>query len=531
MCTIESLQSLRASHFFYGLFGLVVGVGLGFVRQYLLRTRLDFPVFGSPRDPNPRDAVLEGQAKCGDSPYFVTSSQQHRTLVLPMSLYTEVNSHPEKVVSFRKIVKDTMYGRYTDIGGTERPELLDAIRQDLMRNLGRVIEDVQDETHHALAAELPDSAEQWTQTNAFAKVLQVVARLSGRVFVGLPLAREPEWIAASIRYTVNAAGIRHQANEWNALVRPFVVPFLPAVRAIRTQRRRARELMRPLLEELLLSDAADNREKSAGASRGSFLSWIVARMPWDIKTAQRLGDDQLLLTFAAIHTTSITATAAIMDLATYPQHIEPLRQEIEQVLAEEGIEENADGHVVFPKPAMARLKKLDSFIKESQRWSPMGYTISSRMIMQDVTLSTGLTLPKGAMITFPQYAVHTSPDTPTLSPAYNAPTPNPGPDVFAGFRFANLRSVPGRETRHQVVTTSLDSLTFGHGPHACPGRFFAVAEVKALLIDLLRNYDIRLVGDVEGEGGEGRRPGDGRHGLSRRVGMHCVLEVRRRARG
>lgn len=40
-------------------------------------------------------------------------------------------------------------------------------------------------------------------------------------------------------------------------------------------------------------------------------------------------------------------------------------------------------------------------------------------------------------------------------------------------------------------------MTFGHGPHACPGRFFAMYEVKVVLVELLRNYDIRLVGGVD----------------------------------
>jgi cytochrome P450 len=37
-----------------------------------------------------------------------------------------------------------------------------------------------------------------------------------------------------------------------------------------------------------------------------------------------------------------------------------------------------------------------------------------------------------------------------------------------------------------------ESLNFGHGHQACPGRFFAVYEIKAILIEILRNYDIRL---------------------------------------
>ena len=66
--------------------------------------------------------------------------------------------------------------------------------------------------------------------------------------------------------------------------------------------------------------------------------------------------------------------------------------------------------------------------------------------------------------------------------------------------------MPGNESKHQYVTTSLDSLSFGHGNHACPGRLFAEREMKIIMVELLRNWDLRLKGDVEGTGGEEKRP-------------------------
>lgn len=36
------------------------------------------------------------------------------------------------------------------------------------------------------------------------------------------------------------------------------------------------------------------------------------------------------------------------------------------------------------------------------------------------------------------------------------------------------------------------SLSFGHGLHACPGRFFASNEIKILLAYLIVNYNFRF---------------------------------------
>lgn len=49
--------------------------------------------------------------------------------------------------------------------------------------------------------------------------------------------------------------------------------------------------------------------------------------------------------------------------------------------------------------------------------------------------------------------------------------------------------------KHQAATTGSEAFNFGHGPHACPGRFFAVYIIKCIFIELLLNYDIRLKGD------------------------------------
>jgi hypothetical protein len=51
--------------------------------------------------------------------------------------------------------------------------------------------------------------------------------------------------------------------------------------------------------------------------------------------------------------------------------------------------------------------------------------------------------------------------------------------------------------------TANDNINFGHGPSACPGRFFAGAEIKVILAEFLRRFDFALGpgGEKHGEGG------------------------------
>ncbi|KAF8145980.1 hypothetical protein K438DRAFT_1629082, partial [Mycena galopus ATCC 62051] len=50
--------------------------------------------------------------------------------------------------------------------------------------------------------------------------------------------------------------------------------------------------------------------------------------------------------------------------------------------------------------------------------------------------------------------------------------------------------------KRQMVSTVVDHLPFGTGKHACPGRFFAVTELKAMMAHLVMNYDVKA--EVEG---------------------------------
>lgn len=80
----------------------------------------------------------------------------------------------------------------------------------------------------------------------------------------------------------------------------------------------------------------------------------------------------------------------------------------------------------------------------------------------------------------------------------------PEPQKWDGHRFLNIRETPesantspvkGKETL--LVSTSERHLGFGHGKHACPGRFFAASELKVALAHILMKYDFKVPEGVE----------------------------------
>jgi hypothetical protein len=68
----------------------------------------------------------------------------------------------------------------------------------------------------------------------------------------------------------------------------------------------------------------------------------------------------------------MAAWHVMFDLACRPEYIQPLRDEIDKVITEDGQAADEDGSLKLKKTSMTKLRKLDSFLKESHRLSPPG---------------------------------------------------------------------------------------------------------------------------------------------------------------
>jgi len=178
----------------------------------------------------------------------------------------------------------------------------------------------------------------------------------------------------------------------------------------------------------------------------------------------------LLINFAAIHTTTMALTHLLYELATRPEYVQPLRDEVEEVIKQEG----------WTKSAASKLRKLDSFIKETMRLSEFSIFITHRKVLKDFTFSNGMTIPVGCTVTLPFTGINTDPEH------YS------DPETFDGFRFERMREQEGEDLKHQFVTLDLEYMLFGHGNHVCPGRFFAAMELKYMLAHVLLNYDVKM---------------------------------------
>ena len=67
------------------------------------------------------------------------------------------------------------------------------------------------------------------------------------------------------------------------------------------------------------------------------------------------------------------------------------------------------------------------------------------------------------------------------------------PNTFDGLRFKKLREKD--VNRYQLASTGSDGCyTFGVGKYACPGRWFAAAQLVHLFSEIIRRYDLDMGG-------------------------------------
>ncbi|TGO43441.1 hypothetical protein BHYA_0001g00710 [Botrytis hyacinthi] len=244
--------------------------------------------------------------------------------------------------------------------------------------------------------------------------------------------------------------------------------LMPASWAVSRNLHSAQRLITPIVEERRRMETVNEPDYKPP---NDFLQWLMDEA-WNERDGQpaELVHRLLVLALASVHTTSMTATQVLYDIIAHPEYLEPLREEILQALKEDG---------GWQKTTLTKMRKLDSFMKESQRLNGPSLIGFKRAAMEDITLSDGTVLPKGVHMVVPVVPI-----------SLESVTPDPG--VFQGFRFYYGRQKPGQSNLHQFAITDKNNMHFGHGKYSCPGRFFAAHAIKILIAHLILNYDFKF---------------------------------------
>lgn len=89
-------------------------------------------------------------------------------------------------------------------------------------------------------------------------ILDIVARLSSRLFVGEDLCRNKEWLELAKTYTLDTMAAGRVLRSWPFALRPLMVWILPEWKKVRQDVADARRILDPVVDKRLgLNRAAD----------------------------------------------------------------------------------------------------------------------------------------------------------------------------------------------------------------------------------------------------------------------------------
>ncbi|KAF3023107.1 hypothetical protein E8E14_013516 [Neopestalotiopsis sp. 37M] len=330
------------------------------------------------------------------------------------------------------------------------------VRSMITRNLAELVTPLSNECTAVLEELLHDS-EEWIEVNLKDLIVKVITRMSSRIFVGDTLCRDQEWLDLVVKYGFASAHAAEQLRVLPSALRPFAVRLLPSCVELRAQVDQAEKYVARVL--------AARESSSSGVQ---YMDAIAGFKEIAKSKSYDAGASQLMLSVVAIMTTADLVTGVMTDLLEHPDMIEPLRNEISAVIGTEGLN----------KASLSKLELVDSVLKESQRLKPAQIALMHRRVMEDVQLKDGTELRAGSNVAVSAERMWDS-------------TVHEDPDIFDGYRYYNMRR-NGKAAGCQLVNTSIDHMGFGHGRHACPGRFFAADESKIILSHLLLKYDWKM---------------------------------------
>lgn len=390
--------------------------------------------------------------------------------------------------SFRYISK-TMAEKYLFAGyGVALPVAKhdDPLIRGVAKHLGEMAPILREETDHALRKHwgAGDAGAEWREMSIMAACADPLGQITNRMLVGLPLCRDDEFLkrakawsrlAQQTAWIINTLPGFLERTLGPVLAYPsillhhralkMIVPF--AAERIMNRRRRAvdpdfvweepLDYMKFLLDEGGFNHVMDNDATSL--ARGVFM-----------------------VNTAAFHLTGLTLGNLLLDVYSAPPSVvEELRAEALAVQAEQGL---------GTKQGLSRMVRLDSAIRESMRLRVMGLKAMHRFVRPAAgyTFSNGDHVPCGAHLSLPVLGRHLD------AGLYADPT------VFDAFRFSRDREDgaaaghPDKRARvRAAVNASPDHLPWGIGKSQCPGRFFAVDELKMVLAHILIYYEVQHI--------------------------------------
>ncbi|KAK2009715.1 cytochrome P450 [Colletotrichum eremochloae] len=411
-------------------------------------------------------------------------------VIMPTSSLRWVQNQPQAVLDHTKAFAevDQVYWAL----GHDR-YVVDAWQGDLVKTeLNVVLENICAALNEELGVAFDKwfgTDQEWKEIDLFESIKMVVAQAASRFTIGLDLCRNEEYLSLSFdivnRLIMNAGTTGGSPR----VLRPVVGTLINLT--LHGKVNKLKRMFEPVWKkrlETLKYDRDDPNHVEPQDHMQMMARFAKEHRPEEFNNIDMMTRRLIAANFGSMHQTSIQVTNMLLNILGSDSEfntIATLRDEVNRVLY-------ADGNDDWTKAKVSKMIKADSAARETLRLNSFGGRAIFRQVMVDgFKTPDGYHLPKGTMISFLGQPAHT--DSELLE----------DPLKYDPFRFSRIREDAAAKNEKtppvSFVTTSPEFLPFGHGKHACPGRFLIDFELKMIIAYVLGHYDVEFPPEYNGK--------------------------------
>lgn len=389
-------------------------------------------------------------------------------IVMPRTQLSWMFDQPDTVLSTSEAHYDFLQGEYSFV----KPIILKdpyhehVIHKSLVRNLNAVLPEIEEEVPYALEQVYGIDTNEYKKVEVLDSFMKMIPILTNRMVVGKPLCRERKFLDAALAFTNDAIRTQSLMCLFPKVLHPVIGNLLAMISKFHYSQasRYTIPLIKQRISDINKADSKDTDSKSEKIP-SDFITWSYrtaqAEGRLDEMQPERIAQRIMPINFASIHTTSLTAYDTMINiLSADPSVIESLREEAHRILQEEG---------GWTKQGLTRMHRIDSVIRESQRFAPIALTFVHRKVVakEGITTPEGVHVAYGTLLSCPWTALAGDTDLHKDSSTFDPFRYSRPKEEFEAMSQEEKAAVDALKLKQTgLVTTGIHHLPFGHGRHA-----------------------------------------------------------------